>query len=95
MKERNKGLFRELRDSDSFLLKQAAKEGLLSPKDTDHVRKLRVIRNFFAHFNPFEKTLSQCRDALISLGLKTPISYSKMDAVAALIVREAEELIGS
>lgn len=95
MKERNKGLFRELRDSDGFLLKQAVKEGFVNPHETDRVKKLRIIRNFCAHFNPFEKTLSQYRDAIISLGLDPPTSFSRLDAVAVLIVKHAENLVGS
>lgn len=93
MKERNKELFGELRDSDSFLLKQAVRAGLVQPHEADRVKRLRVVRNFCAHFNPFEKTLSQFRVAVESLGVDPDTSFSKLDDLAKVIVENAGELV--
>ena len=93
MKERNKKLFDELRDSDAFLLKQAMKVGLVESHELDLVRRLRVVRNFCAHFNPYEKTLSQFREAVEALGLDPNTSFSKLDKVSKVVVENAEELV--
>jgi hypothetical protein len=93
MKERNKELFSELRNSDAFLLKQAIKIGLVLPHEVDRVKRLRVVRNFCAHFNPYEKTMSQFREAVEALGVDPNTSFSKMDKLGKLVVGNTEELV--
>lgn len=95
MKERNRELFKELRDSDGYLLKHALSEGVVKPHEADTVRQLRIIRNFCAHFNPYEKTLAQYHEAVTSLGLDASVTFSKLDELAQLIIRQTEELLSA
>lgn len=45
IKKSNEKSFKQLRDSDSFLLKQAVKLGAVKPDEARLVKKLRTMRN--------------------------------------------------
>jgi len=93
MKIRNPDLFKQLRDSDSFLLRQAIKEGIIKPHEVDMVSRLRVLRNFCSHFNPYEKTLEQFQKSIEALGLARLHSFSDLKAVAEVTMKRTEELL--
>jgi hypothetical protein len=86
-------MFRELRDSDSFLLRQAVKIGLVKPDEASLVRKLRTLRNFCSHFDPFEKTLESFNDAVESLGIRRPSGGEGLEELAKLAIEKTFELL--
>ena len=95
MKEKNKSLFRKLKDSDSFLLGQAVKLGIVKDRDRELVRALRTVRNFCAHFNPYEVTVSLYRTALHRLGITDQPSLREIEQVAKATVEKAASILWS
>jgi len=95
MKENNEKLFKELRDSDSFLLGQAVKIGLLKPDEAGLVKRLRTLRNYCSHFNPFEKTLERFNQDVESLGLRRPTGPEDLAELARLSIEKTSKLLES
>jgi len=95
LKERNKSLFRKLKDSDSFLLGQAVKFGIVKDRDRELVRALRTVRNFCAHFNPYEVTVGLYRTALHKLGITDQPSFREIEQVAKVAVEKATYILRS
>jgi len=95
LKERNKSLFRKLKDSDSFLLGQAVKLGIVKDGDKELVSALRTVRNFCAHFNPYEVTVSRYRTALHKLGITDQTSFADIERVAKATVEKAVSILWS
>lgn len=93
LKKSNEEAFRELRDSDTFLLRQAVKVGLVKPDEAGLVKKLRTLRNFCSHFNPFEKTLERFNEDIESLGLRRPTKPEDLEELAQLTIRKTSELL--
>jgi len=93
LKERNKRLFKKLRDSDSFLLGQAVRIGLVKDSERDIVEALRSIRNVCAHFSPYEVTLSRYRAALHGLGITAQPSIGNIEEVAQVVVEKAASIL--
>jgi hypothetical protein len=89
----NEKLFKQLRDSDSFLLRQAVGIGVVKPDEAGLVKKLRTLRNFCSHFNPFEKTLESFNEAVESLGLRRPSGAEDLEELAKLTIEKASELL--
>ena len=95
LKEKNKSLFRKLKDSDSFLLGQAVKLGIVNDRDRELVRALRTVRNFCAHFNPYEVTVGLYRTALHKLGITDQPSFKEIEQVAKVAVEKATYILRS
>jgi len=95
LKEKNKSLFRKLKDSDSFLLGQAVKLGIVKDRDRELVRALRIVRNFCAHFNPYEVTVGLYRTALHKLGVTDQPSFREIEQVAKVAVEKAAYILRS
>ena len=93
LKEKNKRLFKKLRDSDSFLLGQAVRVGLVKDSERDTVEALRSIRNVVAHFSPYEVTLTRYRTSLQKLGITAQSSIGNMEEVAQIVVEKATFLL--
>jgi hypothetical protein len=93
LKKSNEKLFKQLRDSDSFLLSQAVKGGLVRPDEADLVKKLRTLRNFCSHFNPFEKTLERFNEDVESLGIRRPANAEDLEELAKLAIEKTHELL--
>jgi len=93
IKKSNEKSFKKLKDSDSFLLGQAVKIGLVKPHEVSLVKKLRTLRNFCSHFNPFEKTLEQFNDTIEALGLRRPAKPEDLEELAQLTIGKTSELL--
>ena len=93
LKKSNEKMFSQLGDSDSFLLRQAIKVGIVKPHEADLVKKLRTLRNFCSHFNPFEKTLESFTGVVESLGIRRPGHAEDLEELAKLAIEKASELL--
>jgi hypothetical protein len=93
IKKNNERLFKQLSDSDSFLLRQAVKIGLVNPDEANLVKRLRTLRNFCSHFNPFEKTLDRFNEAVESLGISRPANAEDLKELAKLAIEKTSELL--
>lgn len=94
LKESNKKLFKQLSDSDSFLLSQAVRIGLVKPDEAGLVKKLRTLRDFCSHFNPFEKTIERFNEDVESLGIPRPTNAEDLEELAKLAVEETSRILG-
>jgi hypothetical protein len=95
VKESNPKLFKKLRDSDSFLLGQAVKIGLVKPDEASIVKRLRTLRNYCSHFNPFEKTLEQFVKDIELLGLRRPTGPEDLKDLAQLSIEKTAKFLES
>jgi len=93
LKKSDEKIFRQLSDSDSFLLRQAVKVGIIKPHEADLVKKLRTLRNFCSHFNPFEKTLEKFTEVVESLWVRRPSYAEDLEELAKLAIERASELL--
>jgi hypothetical protein len=93
IKKRNEKAFKQLRDSDALLLRQAVKIGLVKPLEASLVKKLRTLRNYCSHFNPFEKTLERFNEDVESLGLRRPSRPEDLQELAQLTIMKTSELL--
>jgi hypothetical protein len=93
LEKNNKGLFKKLRDSDSFLLGQAVHLGIAQESEREVVKALRNIRNVCAHFSPYEVTLSRYRKALVKLGITVQPSFRDIEQVAQTVVERASSIL--
>lgn len=89
----NRKLFDQLRDSDSFLLGQGVNLGIVKPHEAEIVKKIRNIRNMYSHFNPYEKTLSSFINSVRSLGVKELESFSDLEIIAENAVQQTSNLL--
>jgi hypothetical protein len=93
IKKNNERLFKQLSDSDSLLLRQALKIGVVKPDEAALVKKLRTLRNFCSHFNPFEKTLERFNEDIESLGVQRPTNPEDLEELAQVAIGKTSELL--
>ena len=93
IKKSNEKLFKQLSDSDLLLLRQAVKIGLVKPDEASLVKRLRTLRNFCSHFNPFEKTLERFNEDIESLGIRRPANAEDLEHLPRVAIEKTSQLI--